>query len=307
MTTNGVAGAPAGSIYDLGYRHYEGERHGRFYSVLSLYLESLRSIWGLGRPTGAKAAPFILLGLYAFYAFLQLALSASVGQMVSEGSWGLATYANYFATPVSIFVIFFCIAQAPELVCRDQRYSVLPLYFSRSMHKSDYALAKLSALTTALFILLMVPMVALFVGDVLMEKDTLAAINNEWPKVLPAIPSCLLIAASMGSISLAVSSFSPRRAYSAIALGAYFLVVESVVGIISGLGHQAGWAWADKMLLAAPVTSLVGAVTWFFGKPLPEGFGFPDTMGPDAYVLASLASVAVFTAVLLFRYRRMAA
>jgi ABC-2 type transport system permease protein len=139
MSANDVAGAPAGSIYDLGYRHYEGERHGRAYSVLSLYLESLRGIWGFGRPASAKAAPFILLGLWSMFAFFQLAFSSVLAQAISSGEdvGQLFAYDNYFGR-VYIFVLFFCIAQAPELVCRDQRYSVLPLYFSRSMHKADW-------------------------------------------------------------------------------------------------------------------------------------------------------------------------
>ena len=56
-----TASSPAGSIYDLGYRHYEGKRRGRGYAIWSLYVESLRSVWGFGRPTRAKAAPFIMV------------------------------------------------------------------------------------------------------------------------------------------------------------------------------------------------------------------------------------------------------
>ena len=35
--------------------------------------------------------------------------------------------------------MLFCAAQAPELFGRDQRYAVLPLYFSRALTRSDYA------------------------------------------------------------------------------------------------------------------------------------------------------------------------
>jgi ABC-2 type transport system permease protein len=61
----GAANSPTGSIYDLGYRHYEGKRNGRGYAMWSLFVESLRGVWGFGRPTTAKAAPFLLAGLYA--------------------------------------------------------------------------------------------------------------------------------------------------------------------------------------------------------------------------------------------------
>ena len=47
----------AGSIYDLGYRRYDGERLGRRHSVLALYLYSLRWAFGLGRRTSSKIIP----------------------------------------------------------------------------------------------------------------------------------------------------------------------------------------------------------------------------------------------------------
>jgi ABC-2 type transport system permease protein len=297
---------PAGNIYDLGYRHYEGTRHGRWYAAWSLYVESLRSVWGFGRPMTAKAAPFILVGLYAFPSLIQIAFSSAISQSVAEGqAAGLFAYDNYY-TRVAFFIVLFCVAQAPELVCRDQRYHVLPLYFTRALNRSEYALARLAALSTALFIALMLPMVALFVGDVLMKPDTLQAITDEWPKAMPSIPACALAAVSLASISLALSAFSPRRAYSAIGLVAYFLLMEIVPVVIYSVGQQAGWTWADKLVLLTPNTAIAAATDWFFGKGLAAA-GYPSTLGSEAYVLAILASIAVFTGFLLFRYRRVAA
>ena len=94
-----AATSPAGSIYDLGYRHYEGVRHGRLYAMWSLYVESLRGVWGFGRPTTAKAAPFIILGIYSLLAIVQLAFSSVFAQAMARGDTvELLTYANYFAT-----------------------------------------------------------------------------------------------------------------------------------------------------------------------------------------------------------------
>ena len=304
--TKGVtASTPAGSIYDLGYRHYDGPRRGRLYASWSLYVDSLRGIWGFGRPMSAKAAPFIIAGLYAFFAFIQLAFSSTIAQSIKEGNvTGLFTYENYF-NRLGFFLILFCVAQAPEVVCRDQRYQVLPLYFTRAMRRADYALARLASLWTALFLALMLPMVALFIGDVLMGADAFAAMGNELPKALPSIPANVLIALSMASISLALSAFSPRRAYAAIGLLAYFLLMEAVPLTIYSVGQQAGWTWADKLFLTTPITSLSGATSWFFGAPLTAEY--PSTLGPDAYLVACVVSVGLFASILLFRYRRIAA
>jgi ABC-2 type transport system permease protein len=304
---------PTGSIYDLGYRHYEGKRHGRWFAIWSLYVEGMRGVWGFGRSMNAKAAPFILTGLYALPALVQLAFSSVISQQISTGqttAGSIASYHTYFRD-AAFFMVLFLVAQAPELVCRDQRYHVLPLYFTRALGRVDYAFARLASLTTSVFLAMMVPMIALFIGDILMKPDTLQAIGDEWPKLLPAIPATALGAICLASIALALSSFSPRRAYAAIGLVAYFLLMEIVPAVIFRVGDRAGWDWADKLVLLRPTNVIAVATDWFCGAALQFGgsgeSGIPRTLGTDAYVLAVLASVAVFTAVLLFRYRRIPA
>jgi ABC-2 type transport system permease protein len=308
--------APTGSIYDLGYRHYEGKRNGRAYAMWSLFTESFRGIWGFGRPMTAKAAPFILAGIYALPAVIQLAFSSVISQSIAQGNAPqLFDYHNYFAG-LYILVFFFCVAQAPELVCRDQRYQVLPLYFTRAMGRAEYALARLASLAAAIFLLLLVPVVALFVGDVLMQPDAFKAMGDELPKALPSIPASALIALGMAALSLAVSSFTPRRAYAAIGIVAYILLMEAIPAAIYSIGQSAGTAamataatsstWTDKLFLLSPITSLIGGAYWFFGQPTiaPD---FQGSLDSGNYLWASIASVAVMAGVLLYRYRRLPA
>jgi ABC-2 type transport system permease protein len=300
------AAVPSGSIYDLGYRHYEGRRRGPVYAAWSLYVESLRNVWGFGRPVTAKAAPLILAGLYALPAVIQLAFSSVFAQALAAGDrFELLSYDSYFSQ-FYFLILFFCIAQAPELVCRDQRYQVLPLYFTRAMGRIEYATARLAALATSLFIVLIAPAVAIFIGDVLMKPDTFAAIGDELPKALPAIPAAALAAAGMAAISLAVSSFSPRRAYSAIGILAYILLMEAIPAAVRSIGDRAGWAWADPLSLLMPVSSLDGAQYWIFGSALPSG-PFGGGVTAAEYAAAAVVSMIVMTGVLFFRYRRMPA
>jgi ABC-2 type transport system permease protein len=301
-----ATGAPSGSIYDLGYRHYEGRRLGALYAAWSLYVESLRGVWGFGRPATAKAVPFILAGLYALPSVVQLAFSSTFAQAIAQGQQiELFTYKSYFSQ-FYVLILFFCIAQAPELVCRDQRYQVLPLYFTRAMGRIEYASARLVALATALFVVLMAPVLAIFIGDVLMKPDTFSAIADELPKALPALPASVLGAAGMAAISLAVSSFSPRRAYSAIGILAYILLMEAIPASIRAVGAQAGWSWSDPLSLLMPVSSLDGANYWLFGTALPSST-FGGGVTAVEYAAAAVVSLVVMTALLFFRYRRMPA
>jgi len=304
---NPAASSAAGSIYDLGYRHYLGKRNGRAYATWSLFVESFRGVWGFGRPVSAKAAPFILIGLYALPAAIQLAFSSVIAQQVASTGRPveLLTYHDYFAS-FYFLVFFFCVAQAPELVCRDQRYQVLPLYFTRAMGRTEYALARLGSLAAALFLLLTAPTVLLVVGDVLMKPDTFKAIGDELPLALPSLPANAMISVGLASLSLAISSFSPRRAYSAIGIVAYILLMEAIPAAIYSVGQNAGWAWSDKLFLLTPITSLIGGVDWFFGQTLsPQAFSGTVTSG--GYLAAAAASVVVMSAILLYRYRRMPA
>ena len=148
-------------------------------------------------------------------------------------------------------------------------------------------------------------LIALFIGDILMSADAFKAIGNELPKALPTIPSNLLIAASTASIALALSSYSPRRAYAAVGLLAYFLLVEFVPLVIYGIGHEAGAKWVDYLPLITPITGLSRATDWFFGAPIPSDFS--SSVGAGAYVLAGFVSMLLFTGILVWRYRRIAA
>ena len=66
------AESAAGSIYDLGYRHYEGARLGRRHAVLSLYIHSLRGVFGFGRHTSSKIIPIGLTIVALLPAVIQL-------------------------------------------------------------------------------------------------------------------------------------------------------------------------------------------------------------------------------------------
>lgn len=302
---NRLAATPrAGSIYDLGYRHYEGPRNGRGYAMWSLFVESFRGVWGFGRPMTAKAAPFILAGLYALPAVIQLAFSTQIAQQIQAGEVPeLFAYQTYFGS-LYVFVFFFCVAQAPELVCRDQRYQVLPLYFTRSMGRIEYAVSRLGSLAAALFLVLLAPAVGLFVGDVLMQPDAFKAVGDELPKALPSIPSSAVIALGLAALSLAISSFSPRRAYSAIGIVAYILLMEAIPAAIYSIGQTSGSTWTDKLFLLSPISTLDGATFWFFGQPLDPRM-FQGSLTAADFVVAALASIAVAAAVLMYRYRRM--
>ena len=114
----------------------------------------------------------------------------------------------------STLVMLFCAAQAPELFGRDQRYGVLPLYFSRVLTRVDYALARAGGLFIAILIMTVVPQLVLTIGAILAAADPLTGLGKELPEIPRYLTVCVLGSGVFAGVSAVVASCTPRRAYS---------------------------------------------------------------------------------------------
>jgi ABC-2 type transport system permease protein len=207
----------SGSIYDLGYRRYEGERLGRRFAILSLYMYSLRSIFGFGRGWLNKLFPIGLAGVANVPAAIQVAIAALV-----PADFEYLAPENFFAF-VSIVLTLFCAFAAPEIIGPDQRNGTLSLYFSRALSRMDYAVAKLLALYLALFIVLLIPQLLLQVGEAVADDDLVTYLRQNADLLLPIFGSSVVAAVVLGSVSLAIASQASRRMFSTGAVVAYLL------------------------------------------------------------------------------------
>ena len=130
----------AGVIHDLGYRRYDGPRLGRAQIVRALTWHSFRSAFGIGRGVKAKVIPAL--------AGIAILLPAFVNAFaVARSNPRLFGYDVYVPQLRVIVVTIFIAAQAPELVSRDLRSHVLPLYFSRPMPNAERKLCQVRART----------------------------------------------------------------------------------------------------------------------------------------------------------------
>jgi ABC-2 type transport system permease protein len=287
---------PAGSIYDLGYRSYTGERLGRPYAVFSLFVFSLRSIFGLGRSAWAKVFAFGLAGIVLLPAVVQLAIAA-----LAPADFEYATPATYFGF-ISIVLALFCAATAPEIVGRDQRNKTLPLYFSRSLSRSDYVVAKLAALTVALLAVQLLPQALLVVGNAVATEDVVQGLADDADLVPPILASSSLAAVAMAAISLAIVSQTPRRAWATGALVVTLVIATSVgetlANTLTGDARQYG-------LLVSPLGVLEGATFWLFDEPPDPNTGLAKaSLEGGYYLLAGLAYTLVAAGILFRRFLR---
>lgn len=294
------------SVYDLGYRAYEGVRLGRLYAVLALYTTSIRGIFGFGRHTSSKILPFGLAVLALIPAALQLGIVAVVETIDFE----LITpddYYEFIQWPLALFVA----AVAPELVGRDQRNHTLPLYFSRLLLRSDYVLAKTAALATALLVMTLVPQALLFIGNAMARSDPTDYLRDNWQDVLPIIGSGAMLSLFFSGIGIAVGSQTDRWPLSSGGIVAYFAVS---FGLASILVNNAGEG-VFRYSLVFSGFHVVRAFTLFAFDVTPKLAGQDEgSLGSDLaladvplviYALVAAATIAISLFVTHLRYRRM--
>jgi ABC-2 type transport system permease protein len=297
--TVGTRESATGAIYDLGYRGYDGPRLGRPAAVATLFWASLRAAYGLKRSGRAKIVPWGLAAFLVAPAGVSVAVAA-----LAPGAPSPFTYDDYLWN-LRIMIGIFIAAQAPELVSSDQRHRVLSLYFSHALERSDYALAKLGALSAAVFGLALAPMLVLFFGRVLLAADVVDALGNELENLPQVLLAPLIYAIPLAALSLAIAAFTPRRAYATGAIIAVFIVGAAIGGIL-GEAITNG-PLGDLAQLVNPVVPIDGTRNWLIGNAIPDSpvsqTGFPLYL----FGLEWLAIVLVGGAAVLWRYRRLAA
>src|SRR5207342_2560661 len=157
-------------------------------------------------------------------------------------------YENYHGL-VGIVIMLFCAAQAPELFGRDQRYGVLPLYFSRVLTRTDYSLAKVLGLMVALFAVDVTPYLILFIGRVFVAPDPATGLADEIAVVPKFLLQAVLVAGLLGGIASLIAAWTPRRAYATAAIIAVFIIPPIIVTI---LANQASQDLARIIILFSP-------------------------------------------------------
>jgi ABC-2 type transport system permease protein len=302
-----TARTPSGSIYDLGYRGYEGPRLGRRHAIAALFVHTVKSCYGIGRGGRAKIAPFVLAGIAVLPAVIGVGLTAlarqagAAGEALSELS--PFRYERYFDSIAQI-VALFCAAQAPELLGRDQRYSVLSLYFSRALERTDYALAKLVGFVVALLALVLVPQAILLVGLTLSSPDLVDGLAENLPEALPIVSQGVLLCTLFGSLSLAIAAFTPRRAYATAAIIAAFIIPPIVAEITREAASRDVARW---FVLVSP-PDVVSATNAYLFDVRPDSPALIAARHPgELYLAVAAVGIAVCTGILVRRYQRIAA
>jgi ABC-2 type transport system permease protein len=278
-------------IHDIGYQRYTGPKLGREYAVSSLFQHGLRTAYGLGRPAKSKIFPWAVAFIVTTVAVVFTAIRAQTGEPVM-------TYTAYTES-MGLLAILFVAIVAPELVSRDLRSGVLPLYFTRALRAGDYALAKLAALITAVWLLLGAPQLIMFLGGAF-DGDSAGDVWDEFLDLLQGLSYAGIHAVVFSSLALLISALTGKRAFAAGGIVAVFLMTGPITGVLSTMPSSAVHYLAG---LPNPAALVQGDGDWLYGNTDALNVG---NYGP-AYGLTTVVFVAACVALLLARYRRVAA
>ncbi len=287
--------ASTGAIHDIGYRHHDGPRLGRGYIRRSLFVESVRGAYGLGRTGRAKVMPMLLLAGMCLPALVIVVVTAVVG--ADELVAGYTSYVLNLQLVIAIYVA----GQAPVSVSRDLRFGVMPLYLSRPLERADYVVAKFGAMTAAVFLLVALPLTILFAGALVAGLP----LSEQVPDYLRSLAGGVIVALLLAGIALAIASSTPRRGIGVAAIITVLMVLAAVQGAAQEIALDRGsMTLAGYLGMLSPFALVDGIQSGLLGAEGVLRAPPPGTSGAVVFALVAGLTIAATFAFLQLRYRK---
>jgi ABC-2 type transport system permease protein len=292
VTTGGPDDGRA-RIVDRSYRSYDGRRGGVGAAVLSTAKHSVQRALGIKRTVWQKVLPVASIGIAYVPAVVFVGLAALIPRDRRPDDL-LPSYAEYYGFVTAAIVIFTAFV-APEILCTDRRTGMLGLYLASPLDRTTYVLAKAAAVGFVLSIVTVGPLLLMLVANTVIgtgPDDPVA-----WLTALARIlAGGLAISAVHTSLSLAVSSLTPRRAAASATI---VLVLIASGAVVDRLVFGANWSANLRAfhLLALPFE----LVFRIFGEQVDE----PRLAAVPTLLIvgANAGWTLFFSAVVWLRYR----
>ena len=286
-----------GEVFDRGYQHYEGTRHGRAGSVWALTRFSMSRAMGLKKSWTAKVIPILVYVGAAMTAIIPIGVESFTGQNVMP-------YDQFFNV-IYLLMGVFVATIAPEMLCGDRRENVLSLYFSRAITRLDYVLGKLLATALLTLTVSFVPALVLWLGRNLLADAPLQSLGDDFPNLLRIALAGTLIALYLGAGGLMIAAFTGRKAIAVAVIIVGFLVLETLANSLLEVVSE---RWDNLVILLSPSNTIAAFLAQLFPDTASEGVGNPDvtfssTLYPvEGYVAFLIGIVIVGVGVILSRY-----
>ena len=232
-----------GTVFDIGYQHYDGPREGRNRSRYAVYKDGLKISLGIGRGAKAKVLPWMFIGVLMLIGAGMAMAAITIDRLAGDGtaeSVGLPTHSDFYGI-ASIIMFIFAAISAPELLCPDRRDGVINLYLVRPLTGTDYIAARWAAFMTIMLMVTWLPQVILMAGLTLGASEPAEYLKDNWQDIPKFLGAGAALATYSGTIAMLVAGFTTRRAYASVFMVGLFTVsTPFTFGLAQELGGTAG-------------------------------------------------------------------
>jgi ABC-2 type transport system permease protein len=236
-------GTSSGTVFDIGYQRYTGQREGRGRARRAIYKDGLRIALGLGRGPRAKILPWFFIGVLTVIGLVFAIVAGAANRLGGPGTAeraNLPSHSDYYGI-ASIIVFVFAAVVAPELLCRDRRDGVINLYLVRPLTGSDYVVSRWAAFLTVMLVATWIPQVVLFLGLSAGDPTPVEYLRNHWMDVPRFLAAGAAMATYATTLAMLTASFTTRRAYASVFLvGLFVITTPFTVGLAEEVGGNAG-------------------------------------------------------------------
>lgn len=242
-------------IFDQGYQHWSGTLSGHAWRWLAITRHGIRvaltnrwlriALIVAWLPAIALATTLCFWGLLEQQSELIKSLTPLLGfldqQMVLDPRayrmevWTLS-FGFFMLTELRLAMLLILIV-GPNLISQDLRYNALPLYLSRPLRRIDYFLGKWGVIVAFLGAVTIVPAIVAYVLGLLFSLD-IGILKDTFPLLVASVAYGLVIAASAGTLILALSSLSRSSRYVAMFWLAAWLGSGAISGVLQGIDHE---------------------------------------------------------------------
>jgi len=281
--------APSAQIHDVRFGGYTGQLAPTWAAPLTLTRWSLLRIFGRRRGWAAKFVPFALLATALIPGIGVLTVRALLSQEFPEEELPveILPYSDYLGLIGTLIVLWTALV-TPGLVCPDIQHRVTSLYFATAVSPVKYVIGKWTASMIALLGMTMLPVLILWIGNVLFAESVTTALRDDAGELPRIIAGGLIVAVFFSTLGLAVAALTGRRAYAIGALVGLLLGSAVLSAAIGGSGDSS----------AAGAVNLV-AVPIQLAQRLFEDNG----ISVPAFTLSYLVVVTVSAVALVMRFR----